>query len=191
MLFPTLAADIQGKRTLEIGCGDGSKVKRFTDCGSKAVGIDLNCDPLVPGTLKGDFMSYHLTGPFDYIFAFGVFEDCAIYADHVLNRSPEDIELKRVNTPKKMLARLAGLLSERGACLFQTYVDKLIFSSELARRSGFELKSYSRTISTGRHGNACENIFGSGVIIIDGKKYDVVLSPEKYHILYKRKTGRP
>jgi SAM-dependent methyltransferase len=148
LLFPMLEECIRGKRTLEIGCGFGTMVRLAKEASADASGIDLFREPQVEDVIKGDFMTAPLHGPYDFIFAFGVFERCALYSPACLEKGEFWRSMQERFPPPQMLARLRELLSNDGQCLFQTYLDPLIFTKEMARQEGFELSRYVRRIGT-------------------------------------------
>ncbi len=170
LLFPTLEESIRGKRTLEIGCGrGGGYLKLFTNAGAFATGIDLFEEPILSNMVRGDFMtSPFLTGTYDFIFAFGVFEECALYSPAGLRYDQFKTDMQMKHTPEKLLARLGQLLARGGQCLFQTYVDQLIFTKEMAADAGFKLVKYVKELNTQK--------YGSG-----GEKCGVTLRPSTYY----------
>jgi hypothetical protein len=168
---------LRGKRTLEIGCADGYYVEVARRAGADATGIDLFEDPQVSGTMKGDFMTAPLQGPYNFIFAFGVFERCAIYSPAGLVNGEFWRGMQEKFPPGKMLARLRELLANDGECLFSTYVQSLLFTKDMARQEGFEIRRYVKTLNSERYGD-------------DGTNRDVVFSPEVYYTM-TRSRRRP
>ncbi len=170
--FKNLSEEIRGKKVLEIGCLEGTSVKKIREYGADAVGIDLFCEPKYNFGIRGDFMTYPLDGPFDFIFAFGVFEKCALYSPALLTYDEYQSEMQMKNTPDKILQRLTELLNEKGVCVFSTYVLPLLFTKEMAKEHGFRLLEYSREINTEKYGE-----FGYNV--------SIVFRPNKFQVMEK------
>ncbi|MCK4319479.1 methyltransferase domain-containing protein [Candidatus Micrarchaeota archaeon] len=174
LLFPTLEEDIQNKRVLEIGSGGGGMVQLFRNSGADVTGVDLFREPMVEGIIKGDFMSVPLKGPYDFIFAFGVFENCAIYSPAGLRRDDFHKEMKKKNPPLKMLKRINELLDEAGQCIFQVYLRPLMFTKEMAEEIGFKIRKISRRLDSDKYGDGTAG------------EYGITVSPEKYYLMRRK-----
>ena len=177
LYFPNLEALLQGKRVLDIGCGDGDFVDILHSRGIDAQGIDLFHKAMTSNRVQGDFMTFPFNEQYNVIFAHGVFETTAIYSPQVMcfngKESSYKAEKLNENSPRRMLRRLNELLSTGAFCVFSTYTSPLIFSAEVAHEEGFTLKKYVRTINTDKHPA--------------NPKYRATLSPETKYVLCRRR----
>jgi 2-polyprenyl-3-methyl-5-hydroxy-6-metoxy-1,4-benzoquinol methylase len=79
-LDATLAGTLPtGARTLDVGCGDGSLVRRLTELGFDALGVDPNAPP-GPRLLAARVDEAHGLGEFDAITAVMALHHCALEA---------------------------------------------------------------------------------------------------------------
>jgi SAM-dependent methyltransferase len=175
VFFPNLMALLKGRKVLEIGCNSGGFVKLLRSKGVDAYGVDLYRIPEPPIFISKDYMDLPVKVKYDAIFAFGVFEEDAIYRpfawggtegyDQVRRRKFETFAAKAgAKNPKHpktgpferlipspecqafMVRKLHSLLNPSGFCVLCTYTSALIFAKDVVEANGFHTERFTRKL---------------------------------------------
>jgi len=175
VFFSNLIELLKGRKVLEIGCDSGSFVKRLRSKGVDAYGVDLYRIPEPPVFISKDYMNLPAKVKYDAIFAFGVFEEAAIYRpsiwsdtrgyDRIRHRKFEAFAAKAgAKNPKHpktgpferltpspecqafMIRKLHHLLNPSGFCVLCTYTSPLIFAKKVVEANGFYTKQITRKL---------------------------------------------